>query len=216
VATAIATDVRTTPGSNAIVAAASGSPAPDTPLRWLAPHPGQPGPAGFSVRAAAAWTGPGRLQLRYDVRGPAGALLWPPAAVVPARRDGLWQHTCCEVFIQTGGSSYIEVNLAPAGHWAAYAFSGYRMRAVQEPAWRAPQVDAAGTAGEGGDWHWLLQATLELPVVIAPQAPMGLCAVLESARDGTLSYWALAHPRAQPDFHDAAGHLPTKDLGSIT
>jgi len=162
---------------------------------------------------------PRRLWLRYDVRGPVGALRWPAAVDAPARRDGLWQHTCCELFLQSGDGGYLEVNLAPEGHWAAYAFSGYRTRAVQELTWQAPRIEAGTAAGDGsdagGDGHWLLQATLELPMAIAPRAALGLCAVLESARDGSLSYWALAHPRAQPDFHDAAGHLPTHDPGSI-
>ena len=33
---------------------------------------------------------------------------------------------------------------------------------------------------------------------------IGLSAVVETT-DGTLSYWALAHPRAQPDFHHPVG-----------
>jgi len=198
------------------VAGATEAPTLEAPLRWLVPHPAQPAPAGFSVRAAAVWTGPGSLQVRFDVRGPAGALHWPAPAREPVRRDGLWQHTCCELFVQAGGGRYLELNLAPEGHWAGYSFNAYRSRAAQELAWQAPQVEAKATAGKDGVGHWLLQATLELPVPVAPQATIGLCAVLETGRDATPSYWALAHPRAQPDFHDAAGHLPTKDLGMST
>ena len=33
---------------------------------------------------------------------------------------------------------------------------------------------------------------------------LGLTAVIEST-DGSLSYWALAHPRGVPDFHARAG-----------
>ncbi len=45
---------------------------------------------------------------------------------------------------------------------------------------------------------------------------IGLSAVIETA-DGQLSYWALAHPRAQPDFHHRAGwtaHLPAPDTNT--
>ena len=40
----------------------------------------------------------------------------------------------------------------------------------------------------------------------APDAPwpLGLTAVIE-AQDGHLSYWALHHPAAQPDFHHRGG-----------
>jgi hypothetical protein len=200
------------------VTARAAIPVPEAPLHWLVPHPAKPAPAGYSVRAAAVWSGPRHLRLRYDVRGPAGTLHWPAASRLPESRDGLWQHTCCELFLQAGDGGYVEVNLAPEGHWAAYSFSGYRTRAAQELAWQAPRIEASAAPGDGndagGDGHWLLQATLELPIAPAAHAPLGLCVVLESAHDGTLSYWALAHPRAQPDFHDAAGHLPTKDIGS--
>lgn len=185
----------------------------ETPLRWLAPHPAEPAPAGYSVRAAAAWTGPNELRLRYDVRGPAGTLRWQPLASLPERRDGLWQHTCFEAFIQAGGGSYLELNLAPEGHWAAYAFTRYRQRAARAPDLPAPVIVTAATH-DADAGHWTLQAQVSLPLSIPTHAPLGLCVVLESTRDAALSHWALTHPRAKPDFHDAAGHLPTKDLGS--
>jgi hypothetical protein len=53
---------------------------------------------------------------------------------IPPRRkprfaDGLWRHTCFEVFVaQKGARAYREYNFSPSGEWAAYAFSSYRQR----------------------------------------------------------------------------------------
>src|SRR5258705_10346512 len=63
---------------------------------------------------------------------------------LPGRRaarfaDGLWRHTCFEVFLARKGSrAYREYNLAPSGEWASYAFSSYRTRVASEA--RAPRT----------------------------------------------------------------------------
>jgi hypothetical protein len=38
---------------------------------------------------------------------------------------------------------------------------------------------------------------------LSPNGRVGVSAILED-RDGTKSYWALAHPPGKPDFHDPA------------
>ena len=121
-----------------------------------------------------------------------------PKSREPQRADGLWQHTCFEVFIAIPGSNaYCELNFSPSGEWAAYAFSGYRAgMAVLELS--APPA-ARWVQGQG---------LLELSVVLQPLAPrleagplrLGASAVLE-AQSGTISHWALAHPAGPPDFH---------------
>ena len=55
----------------------------------------------------------------------------------------------------------------------------------------------------------LLQAELRLPAPehcngAAPYWRFNLAAIVETC-DGGFSYWALHHPRAQPDFHDGDG-----------
>ena len=56
---------------------------------------------------------------------------------------------------------------------------------------------------------WALGATIAVPA--DTNWELGLSAVLEE-KDGTKSYWALAHPNPEkPDFHDPgcfAAHLP--------
>jgi len=136
-----------------------------------------------------------RLRAYYRISGDDRLLRLPPP-VVPGPADGLWRHTCLELFVAAAaGDAYREFNFAPSGQWASYAFIACRVRdAAADPvppsvAWRyadgalALQVELATADLPTGDWR------------------LGLSAVLED-RHGELSYWALHHPRPQPDFHD--------------
>lgn len=137
------------------------------------------------------------LTLDYLITDPANAICWPAPA--QGRTDGLWQHSCFELFIGSAtGSAYAEFNLAPSGAWAAYAFAGYRdgMRDLDLAA--PPIVKQA----EAGHWHATLDLT-GLEALLGP-APwrLAITAVIE-AKDGSKSYWSLAHPPGKPDFHHA-------------
>jgi hypothetical protein len=130
--------------------------------------------------------------LTFAVKGTSALVTPEPSANL--RADGLWRHTCFELFVKPeGGEGYFEFNFSPSTQWATYAFDGYRagMRAldVEAPAIErredgvAVRVDLSGLPGTV--WR------------------IGLAAVIEEA-DGTKSYWALAHPPGKPDFHDPA------------
>jgi len=134
------------------------------------------------------------LALCYRL-GAAPAALRLPAPRPPAFADGLWQHTCCELFVAVDAEKYREFNFSPSGEWAVYDFAGYRERidsAVPVP----PQISLA-QADEAVELRVLVPAVL-LPGGAALQ--VGLTAVLEAA-DGSKTYWALAHAAAHPDFH---------------
>ncbi len=151
---------------------------------------------------AAAWRKGSAVHLQYRIAA-ARPLLVMPTAGSGERRDGLWQHTCCELFLGAAtGSAYLELNLSPAGDWALYHFSGYRIRTTDLTAetptvrtqWKGENlwVDAAIDV-ESWKIPWL-----------AGQVRVGLSAVLEF--DGsTRAYHALAHARDVPDFHDERG-----------
>jgi len=115
--------------------------------------------------------------------------------------DGLWRHTCCELFAGVvGDAAYREFNCSPSGQWAMYDFSAYRRRdsSAPHPPLPAPRISFA-TAAQG----WTLQARLDalaLPGVAARHIEIGVAVVLEAA-DGTLSYWAPRHAATRPDFH---------------
>jgi hypothetical protein len=142
------------------------------------------------------------LQLRYRLERDTARLLIP-AESTPRRADKLWQHTCFEAFVAGEGVAhgYCEFNFAPSTEWAIYRFSGYREGMTVVEAVRAPQISVQRESGALS-----LAAVIDLAPVPAlrgdPTLRLALCAVIEEA-DHRLSYWALAHPAAKPDFHHA-------------
>jgi len=174
----------------------------------LQAHPAFPSAAVTGIEVAISRGPAGVLTLSYLVAGRIGDLAIPPRAA-PSRADGLWKHTCFEAFLRApGGEAYAEVNLAPSSQWAAYAFTGYRERGP-DPDVPAPFIDA-----EGGKTRLELTATLDVGRIAGLPADaawrVGLSAVIEAA-DGGKSYWALAHPPGNPDFHHASAFALTLD-----
>ena len=169
----------------------------------LAPHPSTPCRAVHSLAVDVGRTAAGALRLVYRLSGDVAALRLPPASAQPQPSDGLWRHSCFEAFIgPASATAYREFNFSPSGDWAVYDFAQERVRAD------APHAPAALTLSfsQQADALTLTAVTPHLPTPWDESADtlLGLSAVIESA-DGQLSYWALAHPRPQPDFHTRAG-----------
>jgi hypothetical protein len=146
----------------------------------------------------------GALHLRYELSGDL-AQIWIPAPKPPIAIDGLWEHTCFEVFVAVGGEAgYHEFNFSPSRQWAAYAFSDYRLRSV----WTVSQAPVLSFSRTNG--HLQLEALIaaaDLPQNnTGKPLQLGLAAVIE-ADDGSRSYWALHHPEVRPDFHHRAGFI---------
>ncbi len=112
------------------------------------------------------------------------------------RADGLWERTCFEVFLRpSNGPSYVEFNFSPSGEWAAYSFDGYRR------GMRNADVDTPAIVSTDWNNRFELSARIALPKWARNQWAANFSAVIDG-RDGTKSYWALAHPAGAPDFHD--------------
>lgn len=153
-------------------------------------HPDTPSNAVNRIEVEVESTNSGKLALHYLVTGEIGEILLPRPAD-PIRADDLWQHSCFEAFLRdTSGTGYHEFNFAPSRQWAAYRFTGYR-EGRSLAAVTGPIIDVRADVG-----CYELQATLDW----AGPARIGLSAVIEE-RSGRKSYWALAHPPGDPDFH---------------
>ena len=120
-----------------------------------------------------------------------------PRLTQPWRTDELWQTTCFEAFLQAPAhDEYREWNFAPTGNWAAYEFSGYREGGEWADVSSPPYIRM-----EDNFTWWTVGATIAVPANV--EWRLGLSAVLEE-KDGTKSYWALAHSNEEkPDFHSA-------------
>lgn len=160
-------------------------------------HPVGTCTADCRLDATATLAGAAQLRVRYVLEGDLAKLRIPPRAGCD-RLDGLWRHSCFEVFVRaTGNAGYREANFSPSGAWAVYDFGAYRERAHGTTPVPAPEIAVSATQD---------RVELEAGIVIEDLCTAGgrlevaLAAVLE-ARDGGLSYWALTHPAESPDFH---------------
>lgn len=120
-----------------------------------------------------------------------------PAFIRPLRRqDELWKTTCFEAFVSTpGNKSYWELNFSPSGAWNCYRFDDYRKG--MRPEEGAQGVEIQPRQGIKG---YQLHAAVDLSSVISiqEQLEISLAAVIQGTE---LSYWAIKHAGAEPDFH---------------
>lgn len=159
-------------------------------------HPDSHCAAATRIEADIARPRAGSLILSYVVSGRISDLRLPPV-VAAARADELWRHTCFEAFVRPStGPTYYEFNFSPSTQWAAYQFSSYRSGMCVATEIAAPRIEVRSTAES-----YTLQASLELDGLSLPWR-IGLSAVLEET-NGHKSYWAMAHPPGNADFHHA-------------
>jgi hypothetical protein len=166
----------------------------------LVSHPATPpGGPGFKVWAtvdhAAQLGAMATTNIWFGVGAPPDRFVIPPLSE-PWRADELWQSSCFEAFLRAAGEeAYREWNFAPTGNWAAYDFSAYRADMTRAEVGSPPYIRM-----EDNFTWWTVGATIA--VEADRQWDLGLSAILEE-KDGTKSYWALAHPAGdKPDFHD--------------
>ena len=160
-------------------------------------HPASPAPP-IRIEVDVTRPAPRRLALRYAITGDLAQIRLPEPAP-PHRADGLWQHTCLELFLRAAAEAgYLEFNFAPSGEWAAYRFSDYRAGMAPLDAVE-PQI---ASAGEGDGYVMTAELDLDGALGLLADLPwqIGLTAVIETV-DGRKSYWAAAHPPGAPDFH---------------
>ena len=158
-------------------------------------HPASPAASVRRIGVRVRRSRGGTLALVYRIEGDLGRLRWP-APRPPRRADQLWRHTCCELFLrERGATGYREFNFAPSTEWAAYRFEAYRDgMAATEPGGRLRIASRARAD------RIELAVAVDLGPLADADLRVALAAVIEET-DGRLSYWALRHPAARPDFH---------------
>ena len=167
----------------------------------LVMHPASRSGAVQYVGVAIGRDAPGALRISWRIAGEISRLRLP-AAAMPLRADGLWQHSCFEAFLRADDAdSYHEFNFAPSRAWAAYRFTDRRSGRTS-PVMTPPAIQDERAADSFG-LHAVLPVG-ELPELArASTIQTGIAAIIEDEH-GALSYWALAHAAREPDFHDPA------------
>ena len=144
------------------------------------------------------------LMITYNLTGPLNNLNIAPPADNPSRQWVLWEHTCFELFLGgQGAGGYWEWNLSPAGHWNVFRLNGYRQGIQEEPAFQALPFTV-----QRRPEALRLTLGIDLAAIVTANQPLevGLSAVLQP-QNGRLSYWALTHHGAEPDFHNRDGFV---------
>lgn len=139
------------------------------------------------------------LSLHYVLVGSLEDISLPPISPGPARRGELWKATCFEFFLAVPDEpGYWEFNVSPSGDWNAYRMDAYRRVGFREETLISrPDSHFRMLSGE-----YRLDVSVDLTPLILPrqEAVMGIAAILQT-KDGGETYWALAHPAPQADFH---------------
>lgn len=168
----------------------------------------------LAISAEMIWREGGCLELSYGLL-PLGGLAtpvvaeqvlgsWAEANSKGTRRDLLWEHTCFEAFLGLPNDErYWELNVSPSGDWNLYRFERYRQGGEPEVAAIAPTITVQH-GGRGLRCRVQLDPRGFWPASVVPD--IALTMVVERV-GGSLSYWALAHPGDQADFHDRRGFL---------
>jgi hypothetical protein len=153
----------------------------------------------FSLEADIHVTGQ-ELMLEFWLQDPQGLFELPKATAAwsgtqVARRDGLWQATCVEAFLQPSGlQKYYEFNFALTPAWNGYEFTEYRKPQPPEAtadfvlkamSWNSEQKHLIVRL-ENNSGYQKFQA--------------GLTAILQE-KSGNKHYYAVAHKGPKPDFH---------------
>jgi len=148
-----------------------------------------------SISARLAELPDGRLMLRCRVDGCERLVV--PTYRGKGRGEELWKTTCFELFLAREGGRYREFNFSPSGQWAAYAFEGYRELAGNFDPYDTPDI----THQTG--MSMFVQTVFLDGRELEDAHCASITAVIEE-EGGHLSYWALEHSGAKPDFHDPA------------
>ncbi len=170
----------------------------------LTPYPALRLP-NLEISGAVEQTGP-RFSIRYVVTGEVQAVFMPEPAVTPARQHDLWKTTCFEFFLAPQGEPrYWEFNLSPAGHWNIYAMDAYRQvnmreeKSMTQPEFNFQKTEAGLSVVANADLSPILPQEARLDI--------GITAVIHTV-NGHESFWALAHPGPQADFHLRESFVP--------
>jgi hypothetical protein len=139
------------------------------------------------------------LAIHYSIAGDIETLVIPRPAAHPARQSELWTSTCFEFFLALPDQPhYWEINLSPSGDWNVFQMDAYRRAGFREE----PRIEMVQFTFHRDTTQCTMDSTIDLYPIIAPGELIeaGITAVIKTIR-GNETYWALAHPGPQADFH---------------
>jgi hypothetical protein len=139
------------------------------------------------------------LAVNYLLTGNAEDVFLPPPVAHPSRKDELWKQTCFEFFLAIESQpQYWEFNMSPSGDWNVYRMDAYRRVGFQEET----SIERLPFEAQKEENTFVLNAVVDLSSLFPLNdcLEVAITAVIQTL-DGTQTYWALAHPAPQADFH---------------
>lgn len=144
-----------------------------------------------------------KLTIAYLLSGDLEKVAIAPLGSGGGRRDRLWEQTCFEFFLasgpeQTKNTPYWEFNLSPSGDWNVFALDGYRQGLREEEA----IAHLSFSVERRPESIYLDLWEMEVSDLVNVEQPLwiGVSAVI-ILRDEKQTYWAIAHPGSEADFH---------------
>ena len=140
------------------------------------------------------------LTLQFVLTGDITSLNLPSPCERPTRIEGLYRHTCMEVFLKRG-KKYLEWNFSFSGDWCVFLFDDYRSKChTQLPLDSHLFTINHISHSSGGATLKVSIPMKKLDFLGTKPTELGVSAILEHPK-GILSYWALEHAEDKPDFH---------------
>ncbi|MDR2506672.1 MAG: DOMON-like domain-containing protein [Candidatus Accumulibacter sp.] len=177
-------------------------------MQTLLCHPATSAPVDIAIKAGVSCQKTGALVFSYVLEGGALRTVRVPVAVSgasPRRTERLWEQTCFEAFLAAPReAAYREFNFSPSGDWAAYDFSGYRENGKIAQLAKAPRIRVRAMPNR---LELTAYVSLADALFFSETLEIGLSAVIENAKDASLTCWALRHRAERPDFHDRGGFI---------
>ena len=139
------------------------------------------------------------LSIHYKVSGATDQIVFPVPPASSSRKDDLWKATCFEFFIAIKDKpEYWEFNMSPSGDWNIYVMDAYRQVNMRE------EKAFMQLPFEFNSMETCLSLDLSVDIspIVQPEQnlQLGIATIIQT-RDGVDSFWALAHPNQQADFH---------------
>jgi len=140
------------------------------------------------------------LEVVFTLKGDITTLNLPKPVEFPKRVEGLYHHTCIEVFLKRG-KKYLEWNFAFSGDWCLFLFDGYRTRAKYKIPNESELFSLSHISQSSSEASIKALIYLDkLDFLEETESEIGFSAILEHPKS-ILSYWALTHLGNKPDFH---------------
>lgn len=169
--------------------------------------PFQPSPSPFTIYVDSILI-ENQLEVNFSLTGDITSLNLPKPSEHPRRMEGLYHHTCLEVFLKRG-DRYLEWNFSFSGDWCVFLFDSYRKQSSLDLPLDQSLFSIRHISHSNSEANLRVRLPLhKLSFLGNGSSQIAFSAVLEHPQQ-QFSYWALTHVATKPDFHQEKSFIVT-------